>query len=201
LIISVCFMFTVEYLVQNHGHMLLMAKNIDKITAAYILSLIWMGYAFLSPFVGYLYDRNYNFYNLIFFFCSGFLLSLFFIIYSQGSVQYNIFWVLLFGMFSSGQCLVYPLASKVIKPQYCAILLGSIGTLNQVIIALGSPALSVWVDKFSLTPSLSDYQHAFIPLMFIAAIPLFIAVNNRKSALLRFLISIVMRFRLNNQSS
>ncbi|HJN37238.1 MAG TPA: MFS transporter [Gammaproteobacteria bacterium] len=196
LIASTCIMFLVEYLSENHGHLLLMSKNINEVTAAYILSLMWMGYAFCGPVAGYLIDKNYDFYKLLLFFSLGFFISLLALIYNQGAVQYNTIWVALFGIFSGGQGMVYPMASKLVRSQYRAVLLGAIGAFYHISVALFSPLLSYWIDGFSLTPSLFDYQHALIPLLPVAAIPFFIAFFNQKKQIKRLFMHAFFRLKL-----
>ena len=77
--------------------------------------------------------------------------------------------------------------SKVVNPHHCALFLGSIGSLNQILTAVIAPLLSFWVVQYSETPSLLEYQSALIPLVCIASIPFLISFHNRLKALKSFI--------------
>ncbi len=174
IVFSVCIIFTVDYLCQNHGRMLFIAKGIPPLASSYLLSAVWIGIALFSPFFGYLFDRFCSYISILLTCTAGFFISLFIIIYGSGSLTSSVFWFFMFGVFSSGQNIIYALVPRMVAPQYCAFALGLISTLNLSATGIFSPVLSFWVDTYSLMPSLIDYQKALIPLCFIAATPLVI---------------------------
>ena len=155
--------FSLEYLSENEGRALLMAKGVTTIQASYMISISWLGYAFGAPLLGTLSDMTERRTTLMK--LSAILaLTAFFIIKTYTHIN-----VLQFGFFSlgfaaSGQTIAFAIMAEQFKPQFVAI---GYGLNNAVILIFSSalsPALGRMLDTLSTnsTPTLEEYNSLFL---------------------------------------
>lgn len=176
-ILSASLYFTIEYLSENEGRSFLMLKNIPANSAAYMITISWLGYALGCPLMGFLSDileRR----KTILRFCSLIALSsIITILYAQNKLSLQIAFFAL-GVSASGQSIGFANITEQFNKQFVAIGFGLNNAMITTLAAINAPLIGLLLDytKTTTSVSLNDYLLVFNVLIFIAIIALVISL-------------------------
>ncbi|MAZ44037.1 MAG: MFS transporter [Legionellales bacterium] len=157
-----CNYFTIEYMAQNNGMNFLMLKGFSESTAAYIISLGWIGFAIGCPIIGWLSDTLGSRKNVLLAASLLCLSSAIIFIYSNTLLLVAISFIAI-GFCCGAQTLGYAAAAESVSEKERAVALGVVNASVAMVMAATAPLIG-WVLRHyeKLGPlRLQDYQHAF----------------------------------------
>jgi len=151
--------FSIEYLSENEGKAFLIAKGLNPVSASYMITLSWFGYALGCPFFGWLSDffqrRKFPLVIAAFFGIVGVTG----IVYGEHLDVIRLAF-LLFGIGSAGQSVGFALMSEQFKKPYLAACLSFNNMVILTSAAIDAPLLSSVIEGKAehLVPAIEDYQ-------------------------------------------
>lgn len=168
--------FAIEYLSENEGTDILIAKGLSSSKAAYMLTLAWFSHALGCPFFGYLSDkfaRRKLLMRVSALCCVG---SMILIMTASSAFFLSLAFVLL-GLGASGQNLGFAAIAEHFEKKYLATALALNNMIIMIVISVNAPLVSFYLDyvKGSAALTCSDYFGVFIVLLTTAGGTLILA--------------------------
>ncbi|MFN7364503.1 MAG: MFS transporter [Alphaproteobacteria bacterium] len=179
---------SIEYLSENEGKSYLMLKGLLPLSASYMITFAWIGYAIGCPLMGIISDYIRLRKPLFIAAAVIYTISLSVLMLTRNIYALSFSFFLL-GVGASGQSIGFATIVENFKKTYLALALSLNNSLITLLTAINAPILGLIIDsrKQSTTLTLDDYTYMFTILIIIACASLFIAVflvkeTNCKSA-------------------
>ena len=176
-IVSALLYFTMEYLSENEGRLFLMSKGLTASSAAYMISISWMGYAIACPVLGLLSDwleRR----KVVLQFCAFLALaSIVTLLYSTTKLYMQLAFFAL-GASAAGHNISLALMAEQFKKQFVAVGFGLNNAVLNLLAGINAPVLGflLGVTSEGASFSLSDYLFVFNILIAIAVLSIVLSL-------------------------
>lgn len=176
-LLSVALYFTVEYLSENEGRSFLELKHISEVSANYMITISWIGYAIGCPMLGFVSDLRERRKEVFILSAIFGLLAILGIMYSSELILLQVAFFLL-GMSASGQSVCFASVSEQFSKQFVAVGFGLNNGMITLFSAINAPIIGFLIDhkRAGGALSLSVYMFAFKVLIIIAVVAVLLAL-------------------------
>lgn len=174
--LSASLYFTIEYLSENEARAFLAFKGISSKSAAYMITIAWIGYAVGCPLLGFLSDMFER--RKLVLELSAFIavIAILMLLYLPGILQLQTAFFIL-GISASGQSIGFATIAEQFKKQFVAVGFGLNNTMIAAISAVNSSVIGLLLDatKNEKCITLNHYLLVFNILIAIAVLALILA--------------------------